>query len=104
VTSVIEAAEWAAASSCSAARSSHAPELDWRSGRILDAERDTRRAIELPPSDGAERPHAICQLTDALIEQARVEEAEALLTPRELARHDPESILFQALRASHAGC
>jgi hypothetical protein len=75
-----------------------------RRGRPAEAEADARLALELSshePSD-AVRPLKLACLVEALIEQGRLAEAEELVTPAELARHDADSMLRQPLADGRA--
>lgn len=71
-------------------------------GLVADAEADARLSLENAADRHARLilPLKLSQLADALIERGRTGEAAALLTPTELARHDPESQLHQPLRDS----
>jgi DNA-binding CsgD family transcriptional regulator len=74
-----------------------------RRGRLAEAEADARLSLELAahePSDPV-RPHRLAQLADALLEQARSEEAESLLAEGDLGRRD-EDLLAQPLAEVHA--
>ena len=75
-----------------------------RRGRIAEAEADARLSLELSadePSDPA-RPLRLAWLADALIERGQLAEAESLVTPAEVARHDRDSMLLQPLSDTHA--
>src|SRR5262249_9956356 len=68
-------------------------------GRPAEAEADARLALELSsqePYDPLD-PLKLACLGEALIEQGRLDEAEDLVSPAELARHDPDSQLRQPL-------
>jgi DNA-binding CsgD family transcriptional regulator len=70
-----------------------------RRGRMAETEADARLALELSshgPSVAAE-PLILACLAETLIEQGRFAESERLLTPPEMARHDPDSMLLQPL-------
>jgi DNA-binding CsgD family transcriptional regulator len=68
-------------------------------GRPAEAEADARLALELSseePYDPLD-PLKLACLGEALIEQGRLDEAEELVSPAELARHDPDLQLRQPL-------
>jgi DNA-binding CsgD family transcriptional regulator/tetratricopeptide (TPR) repeat protein len=74
-----------------------------RRGRLGEAEADARLSLELSahePSDPV-RPYRIGQLAEALLEQARLDEADTLLAGSDLGRPD-QDVLAQHLGEVHA--
>jgi DNA-binding CsgD family transcriptional regulator len=76
-----------------------------RAGRLLEGEADARLALALAddlPLDFL-RPYKLALLGNVLIEQGGLDAAARLLTPAELARHQPDQTFFQTLlRATYA--